>query len=190
MSANIPTLVPTAPKASAAEKAAGPSKAANAFRGSIIGCYTRLEHAITILLANGQIEPAYSQLASKPPLMFGLKLKLLRTLAEVEGPWKVRLQAAIPHLDELARYDELRNLMAHGTVEIARGEINSSIYIFRMLTMGKGGLSQQTLALDHLQANALLQRLRTSIDGVIQSLDSVNRKAKPVLIPVAVKLPA
>jgi hypothetical protein len=181
--------VPSAPPA-AAPVAAPAAKGANAFRGTFLNCYGQLERSMAYVLILAAAQPQYSQVAGKIPQLLGQRLAVLRKLLEVEGPMKAALEPLAEPLAELARFDELRNLMAHAEVETAKSASGGNLYIFRMLRFTKGEPEQLTLAIDHLEANVLNQRLSRVVKAITTQLDTISKKRKAPVHPVAVTIPA
>ena len=136
-----------------------------------------------------EVEPAL------PPLELGLDPQhytlehLLRKLVEAEGPMKAALAPLAEPLAELARFDELRHLMAHAEVETAKSASGANLYIFRMIRVTKGEPEQLSLAIDHLEANTLNQRLALLVKQLTARLDTISKKRKTPVHPVAVAIP-
>lgn len=188
MSITSVASVPPAP-APAAPNAAPPAKAANAFRGTFLSHYGQLEHSLAHVLIQASTQTQYKALAGKMPQMLGQRLALLRKLVEAEGPMKAALAPLAEPLAELARFDELRHLMAHAEVETAKSASGANLYIFRMIRVTKGEPEQLSLAIDHLEANTLNQRLALLVKQLTARLDTISKKRKTPVHPVAVTIP-
>jgi hypothetical protein len=178
------------PAAPAAASSAPAAKGANAFRGTFLNCYGQLERSMAHVLIQAAAQQPYSQVVGKIPQLLGQRLALLRRLVEVEGPMKAALEPLAHPLAELARFDELRNLMAHAEVETAKSATGGNLYIFRMVRFTRGEAEQLTLAIDHLEANALNQRLTRLVQTITTQLDAVGKKRKAAVHPIAVAAPA
>jgi hypothetical protein len=183
------TPVASVPSALPAPAPAPAAKGANAFRGTFLNCYGQLERSMAQLLIQASAQPQYQAVVGKIPQLLGQRLAVLRKLLEVEGPMKETLEPLAEPLAELARFDDLRNLMAHAEVETAKSASGGNLYIFRMVRFTKGEPEQLTLAIDHLEANNLNQRLTRLVKQITTQLDTITKKRKSSIHPVAVAIP-
>lgn len=167
-------------------------KSANAFRGALLDHYGRLEQAIVLVLVAASRRPEYREVTGKLPLLFGLKIELLRKLANGDGSLKESLKQIPTLLDQLAPYDEVRHMMAHGRVEIAHTEQQTTVYLFRMLKPVKDHTEQVVWVIPSSETNILTQRIGSLIGAIVKALEPVSKKhqGNVVTLPAAMPLPA
>lgn len=182
---------PTADRADCAgpELISASRKSAHAFRGALLDHYARLERALVPVLAAASRRPEHRELAGKLPLLFGQKIELLRKLASGNGPLQASLEQIAALLDRLAPYDEVRHLMSHGTVEIARTEQGATVYLFRMLKPAKDLTVQLVLAITPSEAHMLTQRVGSAVDAIVKVLEPTGKKRLGTIVTLPAAMP-
>ncbi len=161
-------------------------KQAHAFRGSVLNSYGRFEIAVTRLLHAASLQPDYAALVRKPPMLLSQKLDLLARLAQAEGPWKAKLTTATTQLQGIRQYDEIRNLLSHGSLKVAKAEGSEIYYIFSMLRHRGLGLESHSCPFTVAEADALRLKVNQLANTAVQVLGRIPAAVQPVakILPI------
>ena len=164
-------------------------KDAHAFRGAFLDKFARLERSLGPVLVVAASMPEYAGVASKLPHLLGQKTATLRKVAETKGPLKTQAANLVPQLDGLSKFEDMRNFMAHGVLEVAWTEHDEVLYVFRMLKLAKGQTEPVELLKSRDEARVIGADLGKIINALTRDLDAIAKKhsAKVTAMPAATK---
>jgi hypothetical protein len=159
--------VPTPPKNGydAAERAA------QTLRADVINAFAQIERAIGTVLAHAATLPEYKALKPAFPHLLGQKLDRLRKLIREDGPLKSQTSEVAPLVEQLVKFEELRQFMAHGVVEVALKQSGEPIYEFHMMRNLPDGLGDSTLFLTRPKAQSDSARLTNIAKRLVAKLE-------------------
>ena len=147
-------------------------RSAQMLRGEVIDLFAQIERAVSTFLVHAAVLPEYRALKPTFPHLMGQKLERLRKLMSEAGPLKSRTDEVAPLVDRLASFEDLRNFMAHGTVEVALKQSGEPIYIFRMICAPSDGLTDSTLTLTRPEAQSRRARLADLATALVSKLEA------------------
>jgi hypothetical protein len=127
------------------------AKEAIFWRGLFVNRYAAFEFAIAELVSRGFAHKAYSHLG-EPPFGPAKKLKRLRQMIDLAGPFAAYRADLLLKLDELAQYADHRHFMVHAMMVARSGNtITFHMYDHRGGTYGFGEL---LFEMEHLETLA------------------------------------
>jgi hypothetical protein len=147
-------------------------RAAQVLRGEVIDLFAQIERAVSTVLVRAAALPEYRALKPAFPHLMGQKLERLRKLMSEAGPLKSRADEVTPLVDKLASFEDLRNFMAHGTVEVALKQGGEPIYVFSMIGAPSDGLADSTLTLTRPEAQSRKARLADIAKALASKLEA------------------
>lgn len=166
-------------------------KDAHAFRGAFLDKFARLERSVGPVLVLAASMPEYAKVAAKLPHLLGQKTATLRKIAETKGPLKTQAASLVTQLDALSKFEDMRNFMAHGVLEVAWTEHDEVLYIFRMIKLAKGRAEPVEMVKSKDEARAIGADLGKIINALARDLDAIAKKhsSKVTPLPAATKPP-
>jgi hypothetical protein len=148
-------------------------RSAKQLRGEVIDLFSQVEHAVGEVLAHAAAMPEYKALKPAIPHLMGHKLERLRELMSKVGPLKSRISGVVPLVDKFASFEDLRNFMAHGIVEVALKQSGEPIYVFRMFGREDG------LTLTRPDAQSRTARLADVAKDLASKLEAISKYHQP-----------
>jgi hypothetical protein len=119
-------------------------KQVNLLRGAYIGSYAQVEFLLADICVKAWELPAYKHLRAKFPYRAGSRVKAANALFGCAGPFAEYREEVRGLFDELLRFEEFRDFLAHGLLRIDTKRNDFSLH-FRMYKPEKDGLKIGTI---------------------------------------------
>ena len=108
-------------------------------RGMILTCFAQIEWFLGKLLIEAHAHPNYAEQDLSFSITVERRIKRVRRLFEVPGPFHEFHDRMSAVLDELETNIETRNFMAHGVMISSAHPTHGIVFRMRMFTAFKGG---------------------------------------------------
>ena len=119
-------------------------KQVNLLRGAYIGSYAQVEFLLADICVKAWELPAYKHLCAKFPYRAGSRVKAANAIFDCTGPFAAYRKEVRGFFDELLRFEELRDFLAHGLLRINTRRRDFSLHL-RMYKPEKDGLKIGTI---------------------------------------------
>ena len=113
-------------------------------RGAYIGSYAQVEFLLADICVKAWELPAYKHLRAKFPYRAESRVKAANALFDCAGPFAEYRKEVRGLFDELLRFEEFRDFLAHGLLRIDTKRSDFSLH-FRMYKPEKDGLKIGTI---------------------------------------------
>lgn len=119
-------------------------KQVNLLRGAYIGSYAQVEFLLADMCVKAWELPEYKHLRAKFPYRAESRVKAANALFACTGPFAKYREEVHGLFDELLRFEEFRDFMAHGLLRINVHRTDFSLHL-RMYKPAKEGLKIGTI---------------------------------------------
>jgi len=119
-------------------------KQVNLLRGAYIGSYAQVEFLLADICVKAWELPAYKHLRAKFPYRAGSRVTAANAIFDCAGPFAAYCEEVHGLFDELLRFEELRDFLAHGLLRINTRRSDFSLHL-RMYKPEKEGLKIGTI---------------------------------------------
>lgn len=154
----------------------------NLIRGEFITNYCEYEEMLVQILLICKLFPEYkAQFAVFPRTTFE-RIKGVLTLSRANGPLKQELGCIRAAVESLIQYNDFRNYLAHGHLEISQSKDHSFKYSLEYISVAEGEARRKTF-------NTSLNELSTFFAHFITTKQNFASKAKPILKKYSERIP-
>jgi hypothetical protein len=137
-------------------------------RGNFIHQHAGVECAVNELLVRARLLPEYQSIGDLP-FKIESRLKLAETLATMPGPLASYRQDLLDGLAEFRKFNDLRQVMAHGLMGLPTDPAADPKVAFRVYSHRRGGLHRSTIELSIGEMTQMNTQL-FEISGVLAPL--------------------
>lgn len=146
-------------------------------RGAYIGSYAQVEFFLADICVKAWELPAYKDLRAKFPYRAESRVKAAMALFDCAGPLAQYREEVHGVFDELLRFEELRDFLAHGLLRIDTKRSDFSLHL-RMYKPGRDGLKIGTMDVPVVELADAAKQIVTFAHRIVTLFRRVYREQK------------